>query len=622
MKIKTIILRALLLPCLAGALCSCDLTENMKTSADRAAVFGNEATLNLYVNSFYRNLPNLGNAYSQESIVDYAAVQAPSTFITAGYDAETNTSWSWGALRNINYFIDGCYSADCTVAPEIRDNYVGLARFFRAWFYYTKLRQYGEVPWFEHLLSPEDEAQMYKARDSRDVIIRNMIADLDFAWEHINIEGSTGNSLVSKYAAMAFKSRVCLFEASYRKYHGLTGLTEYTVDQLYNLAADAAKKVMDSQKFSINTDGDTPYRDLFNLEKPKTNENILVICASGTDGFLGTSNWWFNVSTYGKMWSPVRSFIHTYLNTDGTRYTDDAGYASKTFVEEMAGRDERLEQTIRGRNYQYDKNDDGELEDNEFRAADLGGANLTGYHMIKFSQDANKYESGNNTNSIPVIRYAEVLLNYAEAKAELGNGVLDAADWNKTIKLLRDRAGVKADQPTTIDNYLKDNFYPDVTSVDILEIRRERAIELICEGFRFDDLRRWKLGERLLDLPWDGIHVTELDAPVDINGDGTADVAFLTPGSSYVNTAVLTIQLKKVAAPGYVFNLEDFREGANLKASHYVIGDETNGYDLYYFPGEERIWHADGRQYLYPIPAQEIRNYEVRGYPLTQNRGW
>lgn len=618
MKTQNILLRILLFGCLSAAASSCDLTESMQTEADRTIIFGKESGLELYANSFYKNLPTLTSVYQQDAMCDIAAVQGVNQFLTSGYSAETSTSWSWGTLRNINYFIDGCYSDDCTVEASARDHYVGIARWFRAWFYYTKLRQYGEVPWFEHQLQPDEKDLMYKDRDSRDVIIRNIIADLDFAYEHISTTSSIGNSLISKYAAAALKSRICLFEASFRKYHAdepeIAALKEYTPEDLYTEAANAARKVIDSRIYSLNTTGETPYRDLFTREDPLTNENILVLCASGTEGFLGTANWWFNVATYGKMWSPVRSFVNTYLNTDGTRFTDQADYGRKTFAEELVGRDKRLEQCIRGLNYLYD---------GEVTVAQLGISNLTGYHFIKFSQDGKQYENGNNTNSIPLIRYAEVLLNYAEAQAELAGGQLTSSDWALTIGALRDRAGVSSVQPTTVDTYLQTTFYPELSSVDLLEIRRERAIELLCEGFRFDDLRRWKCGELLISLPWNGIHVPALDTPHDLNGDGTTDVCILKPESSIPGGFKgTTVSLTVVFDSAEAVSTNAFKENGTLKAAYYAVGDDTNGYDLYWFPGEERIWYDDGRQYLYPIPAQEIRNYMAEGYTLTQNPGW
>mgnify|MGYP002418549428 FL=1 len=591
---------SLLVGCVAFAT-SCDLTENVQVKADKSMIFGSKSGLELYSNSFYKALPTLKNGFMQDKMCDVGAVS--NTFIKQGaYNTETATSWSWGALKNVNYFIDGCNDPKyCTVEAETRDNYLGIARWFRAWFYYDKLTTYGEVPWFPNDIQSYQNDVMYKDRDSRDVIIRNLIADLDFAYEHIQATSSTGSATLTRWAAAALKSRVCLFEAAYRRYHNLTGL-EITPEELYREAAKAAKLVIDNSGCSLNTAAGKKgaYRDLFYSETPLTQEVILAVCANEKSGIFGEQNWWFNARSYGLCWSLVRSFVHTYLKQDGTPFTAAADYAVKSFAEEMEGRDLRLEQTVRGRNF---------LWDGKTAVADIKNLSLTGYQVIKYTLDESKYDGGaKNINSIPLIRYAEVLLNYAEAQAELG--VLTDSEWALTVGALRKRAGITGGTetlPTTVDSYLQRTFYPDVTSPVLLEIRRERAIELVAEGMRFDDLRRWKCGSLMETLPWSGIHIPGLEQPVDVNGDGVNDYYF-TEGevasapAAYKNIAVRVNQ-----------------DGVGL----YAEANPVSGYDLVYKTGAgDRYWYPDGRQYLYPIPAKVIRDYRNAGYTISQNPEW
>ncbi|MCH5719786.1 RagB/SusD family nutrient uptake outer membrane protein [Niabella hibiscisoli] len=125
-----------------------------------------------------------------------------------------------------------------------------------------------------------------------------------------------------------------------------------------------------------------------------------------------------------------------------------------------------------------------------------------------------------------MFRYAEVLLNYAEAKAELGT--LTDADWALTVGALRSRAGITGGlttKPTVADPYLVANYFPGITDPSILEVRRERGIELSLEGLRFADLLRWKRGE-LMQQEWNGFYVPALNTPMDLNEDGILDVAF------------------------------------------------------------------------------------------------
>ena len=592
---------SLLVGCVAFAT-SCDLTEDVQVKADKSMIFGSKSGLELYSNSFYKALPTLKNGFMQDKMCDVGAVSNTDTFIKRGaYNTETATSWSWGALKNVNYFIDGCNDPKyCTVEAETRDNYLGIARWFRAWFYYDKLTTYGEVPWFPNDIQSYQNDVMYKDRDSRDVIIRNLIADLDFAYEHIQATSSTGSATLTRWAAAALKSRVCLFEAAYRRYHNLTGL-EITPEELYREAAKAAKLVIDNSGCSLNTAAGKKgaYRDLFYSETPLTQEVILAVCANEKSGIFGEQNWWFNARSYGLCWSLVRSFVHTYLKQDGTPFTAAADYAVKSFAEEMEGRDLRLEQTVRGRNFLWDGK----------TVADIKNLSLTGYQVIKYTLDESKYDGGaKNINSIPLIRYAEVLLNYAEAQAELG--VLTDSEWALTVGALRKRAGITGGTetlPTTVDSYLQRTFYPDVTSPVLLEIRRERAIELVAEGMRFDDLRRWKCGSLMETLRWSGIHIPGLEQPVDVNGDGVNDYYFtegevVSAPAAYKNIAVRVNQ-----------------DGVGL----YAEANPVSGYDLVYKTGAgDRYWYPDGRQYLYPIPAKVIRDYRNAGYTISQNPEW
>lgn len=575
---------SLLVGCVAFAT-SCDLTENVQVKADKSMIFGSKSGLELYSNSFYKALPTLKNGFMQDKMCDVGAVSNTDTFIKQGaYNTETATSWSWGALKNVNYFIDGCNDPKyCTVEAETRDNYLGIARWFRAWFYYDKLTTYGEVPWFPNDIQSYQNDVMYKDRDSRDVIIRNLIADLDFAYEHIQATSSTGSATLTRWAAAALKSRVCLFEAAYRRYHNLTGL-EITPEELYREAAKAAKLVIDNSGCSLNTAAGKKgaYRDLFYSETPLTQEVILAVCANEKSGIFGEQNWWFNARSYGLCWSLVRSFVHTYLKQDGTPFTAAADYAVKSFAEEMEGRDLRLEQTVRGRNF---------LWDGKTAVADIKNLSLTGYQVIKYTLDESKYDGGaKNINSIPLIRYAEVLLNYAEAKAELGE--FSETVWNATIKLLRERAGVDGAMPSAYDPYMAEYFLNTTTDMAILEIRRERGIELLLENCRWDDDMRWGMG-RLLERPWYGVYVGELGKVYDMDGDGSGDVCFVRENPPVTESGVTY----------------------RVLGGDYALTDGDSGYIECYIR-MNRKW--DDKKYVRPIPTTALNDNPALG----QNPGW
>lgn len=560
---KTVLL---FLAVLAGAsvVVSCDLTETQKSTADAALVFGSETGLKAYCYSFYGLLPSGTAAHHQDDqMAEYVAKASLNLYETGGLTVNSQSSWNWEDIRNVNYFLE--HNNYASVPKQVRDNYNGIACFFRAWLYFNKLVTFGNVPWIGRVLNPGDP-ELTAPRDSRDVIVRHIIEDCDYAFEHIQADNSSSSKacLVNKWCALLLKSRVCLFEASWRKYHAGSAFVfgcEITAKELYEEAAAAAATIMKDSPFSLHTstayqNGRGSYRDLFSSDAVPTDEVMLAIQNDATLS-VGYANYYYNVQATAKA-SLTRPFVNTYLNIDGSYYSEtkpDGSY--KTFLEETTGRDQRLNQTIRGYDYTC-KNSKGQM----VRMIPDFGYSLTGYHITKYTVDdvaCNVY--GANGNDIPVMRYAEVLLNYAEAKAELETLTSDVKftddDWKKTIGALRRRAGITGGdldkKPTTVDNYLKANFYPGINDPVILEIRRERTCELCLEGFRERDLKRWACGELWKNALWTGIFIPALDTPLDLNGDGEFDIYFTnidTP-AQYANIAVsISSPLKYLSVVG------------------------------------------------------------------------
>lgn len=556
---------------------SCDLTETQKSTADAAIVFGSETGLRSYCFSFYGLLPSGTSAHHMDDqMAEYMAKASLNLYETGGLTSDSQSSWDWSDIRNVNYFLD--HNNYSSVSQQVRDNYNGIARFFRAWLYYEKLLKYGEVPWIGRVLNPGDP-ELTAPRDSRDVIIRHIIEDCDFAFEHIQAEDSRSSNacLLNRWCALLLKSRACLFEASWRKYHAGSVFVdgcEITADKLFSAAAEAAFTIMHGSPFSLHTgtvysNGRGSYRDLFSSDVVPTDEVMLAI-QNDASLSVGYANYYYNVQATAKA-SLTRPFMNSYLNIDGSYYSEtkpDGSY--KTFLEETSGRDLRLNQTIRAYDYTC-KNGQGQMVP---MTPDFGYT-LTGYHITKFTVDdvaCNVY--GANGNDIPVMRYAEVLLNYAEAKAELND--LSKEEWKATIGALRRRAGITGgaldDKPTTVDPYLQANFYPGISDPVILEIRRERTCELCLEGFRENDLKRWACGNLWKDALWTGIFIPALDTPLDLNGDGVYDVYFsdaVTP-AEYSNIAVsITAPLRFLSVVGGKI-LQDALTGRTWKDQMYL----------------------------------------------------
>lgn len=558
------------------------LDQTPEDTATNAAVFGNEKGLELYANSFYKLLPKASDAHKGDAMSDYAArSQAPNFLLEGAFGSRQSDGWKWENLRNINFFLEN--NNDPKVPASVRIQYNALARFFRAYFYYDKVRRFGDVPWINKTFKVDDP-DLYKGRDSRSLVMDSVLADLNYACDNLTRTTDNSRSLITKYVALGFKSRICLYEGTYRKYHTEASLTG-TANQWLKDAADAAKKIISSGSFSLNTSGgtDMAYRNLFISTSPLATE---VMLASVTDANLAVyndANWWWTSATYGSRISFTRMFVNTYLNIDGTPFTSRAGYQTLPFKDEVKGRDKRLQQTIRMGSYKRLNGGTPEA------APPIFSYTYTGYQPIKWVLDETGYDGGEkNINSISLMRYAEILLNYAEAKAELGG--FDDADWVTTIGALRQRAGITgglASKPVIADVYLRDNYFPDITDATLLEIRRERGIELSLEGLRFDDIVRWKRGE-LMTKVWNGFYVPALNVPMDLNEDGVMDVCFYqvmpatkVPGVTYVNVAA------KV----------------NGQDNPQRLSNDTYG-ELTWLAGTTRIFKQ--RHYVYPIPEADV----------------
>lgn len=574
--------------------CSKQLNQLPESTASNGAVFGSEKGLELYINSFYNILPDANSLIRGDEMTDYLArTQVPDFLRPGAYGPRQSSGWTWTDLRNINYFIEN--TATSKVSDDAKKNYTAIARFFRAWFYFDKIKRFGDVPWYSNTMSVTDSA-LYKPRDPRTLVMDSVLADLNFACENIKATDDKTRSLVTKYVAYAFKSRVCLFEGTFRKYHPEYKL-QSSATQWLNESIAAAQKVMTEGGFSLNTaqGTDKSYRQLFTNKTPVSSEIIIASVVDPSLAVYNDANWYWTSATYGARLSFTRTFVNTYLNIDGTPFTSKAGYETMPFVDEVKNRDMRLQQTIRMGDY---KRINGGVAE---PAPPVFSYTYTGYQPIKWCLDDTYYDGGTrNENSISMIRYAEVLLNYAEAKAELNQ--LTDEDWSKTVGALRKRAGITGGvdaRPTMADPYLKANYFPEISDPTLLEIRRERSIELSLEGLRFYDIVRWAKGN-LMQQTWNGFYVPALDVPMDLNGDGILDVCFYK-----------TKPATQVAGVTYVNVAETISGGVNpQRLSHDTYGELT------WLTNVQRVF--EDKNYLYPIPE----NDRLMNPNLGQNPGW
>lgn len=576
MKRLTILAAALLVTA------ACDtLEQNPMDKLFEDNAFQTESDLELYTNSFYSMFPSAYTIFYGDRISDYMAPIAVSKFFLGSYTAQDGSGWTWGSLRNVNYFL--AHYDQPSIPLEARQHYGALARLMRAVFYFDKAKRFGDVPWYDAPLDYDDPL-LYKPRDSREMVMQKVLEDLDYACTHLRTRdggrlSDTDASVVDRYVALAFKARVCLFEGTFRKYHGLTGSP--SANEWLAEAVDAAQQVMDSGVFTLARD----YGSQFVSQAADPDETILAIVHSADLQIYHASNWYWCSPSYGECLGLTHQFIDTYLCSDGSRFTDRPGFDELEFPDEVEGRDSRLAQTIRCGLY---VRSDGKVYAPDF------GACTTGYQVRKWVVDDTSMDSrAMCTSAIPYLRYAEVLLGYAEAKAELGTFTAD--DWTRTIGALRTRAGITdVSMPATADPYLVEHYFPDLSDPVLLEIRRERGVELVGEGLRYDDIRRWKRGE-LMTMEYQGIYVPSLDLPLDLNGDDVDDVAFVRKNSWQVSTYQVLVGSKYLLSGGVYGRL--------------IYKANTN--DTY-----SRVW--EDKMYLYPVPYDEI----VVNAALGQNPGW
>jgi len=552
-----------------------------KLTAEQA--FASENTMQLYINSFYNNmLPDGPGIYQGDVTADITVPNAVPAYIGINYSAQNAGGWSWGNLRNINYFLENYNNP--AVAEKARNHFAGIARFFRAYFYFNMVKQFGDVPWYGKTLTIDDP-DLYKKQDSRTLVMDSILSDINFACDNIYATKDNSATQVTKWVALALKSRIALFEGTFRKYHSELGLLS-TADVWFQASADAAKLLMESNQYKLQNTGvpEKDYRSLFISENPVANEVLLAAVYNNSLKKWHNAAWWYNSATLGNRLGLAKLFINTYLNRDGSRFTNTPGFDTMQFQNEVKNRDRRLEQTIRMGAY---KRTDGSPAPPDFTVT------YSGYQIQKFSLDDKYFDTRTESyNSIPIMRYAEVLLNYAEAKAELGT--LSAADWSATIGLLRSRAGItNIAMPATPDPYLQTNFFPGVSDALILEIRRERGIEYAAEGYRYDDLKRWKAG-KLLEKPYMGIYIPGKGQLLDLNEDGKYDVCFVDA-------------LPAIRVPGVTYFILD------NNTSRLSEGSKGN---LLWLSNTPKNF-AD-KKYFAPIPPNEI-NLNPN---LSQNKDW
>jgi len=507
-----------------------------------------------------------------------------SRFMPNALSPATSGGWSWGNLRNINYFIENAEQS--TVAEK--DHYLGLARFFRAYFYFDKVKRFGNVPWINRTIEVDDDETLYDPRHDRFGVMEYVLEDLNYAIQHISETSEPSRTLITKDVARAFKTRVALYEASFRKYHTQYG-KQGTANEWFE---EVVKTTNEITGYSL-VEGESAYRDLFLQKTPNATETILAVTLDANLQVFSSRNRRVISPTYGNRPSLTRNFVNTYLNINGTPFTSDPDYETTPFAEEVKNRDLRLQQTIRAGDYHRTENGMPIVAPPNLDQAYIGYQIIKGCYDERFPYD----DESRNENAHLIFRYPEVLLNKAEALAELGT--MTDADWAATIGKLRARAGIQGatltQKPTVADPYLVAFYNNKFTDPVLLEVLRERAVEMITEGLRPYDLTRWRLGELFANAPLNGMYVPGL-GEYDLNEDGIMDVCFYRGERPAGATASVFVDVSSAGV------------------GRRVLSEGDSG-EILWNPGQ-REWLD--KKYLYPIPEADL----LKNPNLGQNPGW
>ncbi|MDH7464213.1 RagB/SusD family nutrient uptake outer membrane protein [Chitinophagaceae bacterium 26-R-25] len=553
-----------------------------------------EQDLQLYNNSLYPNyIVGFGYSFGDATVAPYGYTQAAIAYGDVITDNAAPNSyslvaankyiayltglsgsggWSFSNIRSINLFLENFRRTKIPTATQ--NVYGGEVYFFKAWDYFEKVKLFGDVPWLTTTLTTTSP-ELYAARTPRAVVMDSVLNIIDTAIAWLPSKGKEQTDRLNKDQALFLKMRIGLYEGTYRKYH-----TELNLDgkKFLQAAANACEQLMGGT-YSVVKKGDASqvYNSLFAQYTYKGNAEVILSKEYSESLQLGVAFSRYFAQNLRHQFGATRNFMDEYLCADGLPISSSPLFLGKDSIQrELQNRDPRLSQTVcnfgtyclavgvsQGANNAPKPNIPGLT----------GNKCPTGYRLAKWflndPVDWNRVTNG--MQAAPVFRYAEVLLDYAEAKFELGE--CDQAVVDKTINAIRDRVGMPHLLVTTIpaDPILDGNYatYCAYTPVPLLrEIRRERRVEMAFENTRWDDLMRWKAG-RFLEIPVEGMKFVQSQFPtVKINSD------------VYLSNGGYLLPYAKTLPTGRVFD--------------------------------------EKKQYLFPIPVEDV----TLNPALKQNPGW
>lgn len=538
--------------------------------------------MKLYVNQFYPSAFSVSGSDRYNHIFAADLPTDDMTYVEAeprlrgSRVVPATGGWNYNYIRSVNYFLENYSKSEIEFDQYKR--YVGEAHYFRAHYYFDMLKEYGDLPYISKPLETNSD-ELFSARTPRNQVVDNIIEDLDLAIQYLPGEKQEGGTRLNRDIALLLKSRVGLYEGTWEKYHSndVFGVPDGEPEKYLRMAVEAADVLIESGNYSLYDVGDPNWNYFFFAQVDySSNPEVLLWKKYDLDLSLGHARQFQTATGSSGGVGLTKSFAESYLCKDGRPIFIGEGVKNPMYkgdedlITTSENRDPRFIQTVFTPGFPLQiVGSDTVFFDRPSVDESAHTVNPTGYQTNKILNFDPIHHASLSTSGVGytgwiIMRYAEALLNYAEAKAELGT--ISQADIDKTINLLRKRVGMPdlvISEITTDPNW----SFPELSPL-INEIRRERRIELVGEGFRWDDIARWAAADELIvgERPMGG-----------------------------------------------KFNSNDYPE---LNPDEYKL---TNGY---FDPLKNQIPNGYGfdvnRDYLSPISTEEL----TLNPALTQNPGW
>ena len=507
--ITNLVLSLILLFGLTGCF---DLEKSPEGQLSTVNALSSNAEMEKYLNQFYESAVkghpgNVANAsgiafgdQQSDNMVNAAPTDRLAGLVTLSNAARLG---DYNNIRNLNFMIQN-FKNNKEEGPDKRQ-FMGEAYYFRAWYYFQMVKNYGDVTWVNKVLDIEE---VNAHRDSRLMVVDSILHDLDLAILNLKEINTNATMRVHRDVARIFKAEVALFEGTWQKYHKAKNdpffskeVTDEKIKNYLTQARDAAKAVISRGVWEINDSGDLPYQNLFITLDLSNDKEVLWWKKYNAADNIGHSVTRY-INEGGGQTGISKSMIDDYLTIDGAIYSEQQKTEDqKVYGKELSPqvRDPRLAQSVAIPGTQL------KPDGTSFVLPPLDVTtyhqNTTGYSMLKFNEYNTAYSAtvdGEYKSQAPAIqyRYADALLIYAEALAEL-NGAGNADEIKRTLKPLRDRVGMPG-----VDFDREYNTNPDYefNNLDkyIQVVRRERRIETAFEGKRFTDILRWAAADELI----------------------------------------------------------------------------------------------------------------------------